>query len=188
MEKVIKRFLSVSHGYGYGSGSGYGYVSGYGYGDGYGLKKYGEHTVYNIDGVQTLIYSVHGIYAKGAIVNSDLTLTPCFVAKVDDCFAHGETLQKAVADARVKALQNTSIEERIDTFVSLYADPNQKAAGKEFFNWHNILTGSCEQGRLQFCKDNDIDINADYTPMEFLNLCKDAYGGEIIKQVIEKYN
>ena len=136
MEEVIKKFLSVSDGY----GDGYG--SGSGSGDGSGLKKHGEHTVYDIDGVQTLIYSVHGIYAKGAIVNSDLTLTPCFIAKVDDYFAHGETLQKAVADARAKALQNTPVEERIDAFVSLFADPNQKAAGREFFNWHHILTGS----------------------------------------------
>ena len=119
MEEVIKKFLSVSDGY----GDGYG--SGSGSGDGSGLKKHGEHTVYDIDGVQTLIYSVHGIYAKGAIVNSDLTLTPCFIAKVDDYFAHGETLQKAVADARAKALQNTPVEERIDAFVSLCADPNQ---------------------------------------------------------------
>ena len=185
-------------GYGYcdGSGHGSGYCNGSGYGDGfgrgdgygYGIKKYGEQTVYLVDGVQTLIYSVHGNYAKGAIVNSDLTLSPCFIAKEYDYFAHGETLEEAVKFVHAKAIQSLSEEERIDKFLQEYPNKNKKYSGREFFNWHHLLTGSCEMGRKQFCKDNNIDIDAEYTPMEFLNICKDAYGGDIIKQVIKRYN
>jgi hypothetical protein len=218
LEEKIKAFLQVSYGYGYGSGDGdgdgygdcdgsgdgYGYGSGYGdgsgsgYGYGYGyssgydygsgIKKYGEQTVYIVDGIQTLIYSVHGNYAKGAIVNSDLTLSPCFIAKEDDYFAHGETLQDAVMAVHAKAIQNLIEEERIDKFLQEYPDKNKKYLGREFFEWHHVLTGSCKMGRKQFCKDNNIDIDAEYTPMEFLNICKDAYGGDVIKQVIKRYN
>lgn len=167
-------------------GSGYGYSGGFGSGS--GIKKYVEHPVYYIDGVQTLIYSVHGNYAKGAIVNQDLTLSPCFISKEGSCFAHGETLQEAVEAVHKKAIQKLPVEERINRFLQKYPDENKKHPGREFFEWHYILTGSCEMGRKQFCKDNDIDIDAEYTPMEFLDICKDAYRGEVIKQIIKIYN
>ena len=151
------------------------------------IKKYDEHQVYYIDGINTIIYSVHGNYAEGAIVNRDLTLSPCFIAKEYSCFAHGETLQKAVEAVHKKAIQKMPVEERINGFLQNYPDENKKHSGREFFEWHYILTGSCKMGRKQFCKDNNIDIDAEYTPMEFLDICKDAYGGEIIKQIIEIY-
>lgn len=216
MEEIINKFLTISSGsgndngygdddgYGCGNGSGYGndFGDGYGYGfgsgfddgngscydDGYGIKKYEEHFVYFIDGIQTLIYSVHGNYAKGAIINSDLTLSSCFIAKESDCFAHGETLQEAVEAAHAKTIQKLPVKERIDKFIQEYPNKNKKHSGREFFEWHHILTGSCEMGRKQFCKDNNIGIDAEYTPMEFLNICKDAYGGDVIKQIIKQYN
>lgn len=177
---------------GYGAGQGYGYIdsdgSGYGYGYGEGLKKYGKKTVYLVDDIQTLIYSVHGNYAKGAIINSDLTLSPCFIAKEGNYFAHGETLQEAVEDVHARAIQNLSEKERIDNFLQEYPDKNKKHSGRGFFEWHHILTGSCKMGRKQFCKDNNIDIDAEYTPIEFLNICKESYGGDVIKKIIKRYN
>ena len=140
-----------------------------------------------VDDIQTIIYNVHGNYAKGAIVNSDLTLTPCFIAKEGDLFAHGRTLQEAVQAAQSKAIEEMPVERRIDKFLQVYSDKNEKHSGREFFNWHHILTGSCEMGRNQFCKDNDIEIDAEYTPVEFLNLCKDAYKGDVIKKVLQLY-
>ena len=130
---------------------------------------------------------MHGNYAKGAIVNADLTLTPCFIAKEGDLFAHGMTLQEAVQAAQSKAFEEMPVERRIDKFLQVYSDKNEKHSGREFFNWHHILTGSCEMGRNQFCKDNDIEIDAEYTPVEFLNLCKDAYKGDVIKKVLQRY-
>ena len=93
-------------GYGYGDGHGNGDGSGYGYGYGYGILNYNGHKVYMIDSVPTLIYSVHSNYAKGAILKDDLTLQPCFIAKVGNSFAHAETLKKAFADATGKELEN----------------------------------------------------------------------------------
>lgn len=100
METIkIKEFLAARSGSGYGDGygSGYGSGSGYGYGDGdgygsgsgSGIKKYDGEDVHMIDGVQTIITAVHGNIAKGTILQKDLTLTPCFMAKVDGFFAHG---------------------------------------------------------------------------------------------------
>jgi hypothetical protein len=190
MEEVIKQFLSVSSGSGSGSGDGSGYGSGYGdgYGSGDGIKTYNGQEVYTIDGVQTLIYSVSGNYAKGAIVNSYLTLTDCYIAKVGDFFAHGETLRQAYADAQAKALQKMPVEERIAKVVQDNPDADKPIEHSELFRLHNVLTGSCMMGRKEFAKAHDLDLeNGTMTMREFITLTKDAFGGDVIRQLAEAY-
>ena len=182
------------YGYGYGSGdgsgdgsgsgSGYGYGSGDGDGDGDGLKTINNQKIYMIDDTETIITSIKGNIAKGYIVNKDLTLNPCYIAKSGNHFAHGKTIKQAVADAKSKALQDLSIEERINMFKQEFTDANKKYAASKFFEWHNILTGSCHYGRQYFIENNNININTDsFTIQEFINLTKNCYGSEIIKQL-----
>ena len=188
MEAIINRFLSIGYGYGDGSGDGDGYGSGSGYGSGDGVSKYNGQNVYLVDGVSTIINSVRGNYAKGFILSGDLTLKPCYVAKVGDYFAHGETLKGALRDAQQKYNSNLSEEERIDMFVNEFKQ-GEKYPAKKFFDWHNILTGSCELGRKEFCRERDIDLNTDsFTIAEFIDLTKSSYGSEMIKQVEKRYS
>ena len=112
MEKeIILKWLSGSgsgYGYGDGSGDGYGYGDGDGSGDGSGdgrLKSYNHRKVYYIDGAPTLIDSVRGGFAKGYMVNKDKTLSPCFIARQGNSFAHGFTMQEAHADAFKQAME-----------------------------------------------------------------------------------
>ena len=174
-------------GYGYGSGSGSGSGSGYGYGygdgDGSGIKKYDGEDVHMIDGVQTIITAVHGNIAKGAILQEDLTLTPCFVAKVDGFFAHGETARAAVEAARDKAFDGLPQEERITAFLDAIK-PNTEYPVMTLYDWHHRLTGSCEAGRKAFAKDHGIDLSADMTREAFFELTKDAYGGSVIREAM----
>ncbi|NDC39018.1 MAG: hypothetical protein EBZ48_13370 [Proteobacteria bacterium] len=51
----------------------------------------------------------------------------------------------------------------------------------EFFDWHGRLTQSCKAGRDQFLKDKGIQLTDMYTVNEFVELTKDAYGGDTIK-------
>ena len=180
---------------GYGSGSGYGYDdgSGYGYGTGYGassgsgygsgIKKYDGEDVHMIDGVQTIITAVHGNIAKGTILQKDLTLTPCFMAKVDGFFAHGETPRAAVEAARDKAFEGLPQEKRITAFLNAIK-PNTAYPVMTLYDWHHRLTGSCEAGRKAFAKDHGIDLNADMTREAFFELTKDAYGGSVIRKAM----
>lgn len=154
----------ASSGSGYGSGTGYGASSGDG--DGSGIKKYDGEDVHMIDGVQTIITSVHGDVAKGFILQGDLTLTPCFIAKVDGCFAHGETVRQAVTDARDKAFEGLPQEERITAFLDAIK-PNTAYPVMTLYDWHHRLTGSCEAGRKAFAKDHGIDLSADMTREAF---------------------
>ncbi len=177
-------------GSGYGSGNGSGSGSGSGYGDGDGMLKewMGQH-VYSIDGVATLIDSVHGNYAKGRILKKDLTTETCFIAKVEGrYFAHGETLRKAMADAMSKAFEDLPEGERIDKFVAEYPDKNIVAKNADLFAWHNRLTGSCEMGRRAFAKEHDIDVeNGSMTVENFIKLTINSYGGETIEKLKERY-
>ena len=200
------------YGSGYGSGDGYGYGSGYGYGygsgdgsgdgDGYGSGDgdgYGDGSgsgdgsgdgllsiltqkVYYIDATPTLIFSVKNNVAKAAIVNKDLTIRSCYVARVGNSFAHGENIKEAVADAERKHLQNTPIEERIKSFNEKFKR-GQAYLASEFYAWHTTLTGSCDFGKENFVKQNGIDLNSAMTVESFIELTKNHYGGNIIKMI-----
>ena len=186
----IERFLAVDespYGSGYGSGSSYGDGDGSsdGSGDGSGVIEYNHQKVYKIDGIPTIIDSVHGNYAKGKILKDDLTLTECFVAKCGNFFAHGETLKQALSDASEKYNENKPLEERIAEFNETYPDNDAPIDGNELFSWHHILTGSCLFGRKNFCSSKGLDVNAKYTVREFISLTENAFGSDVIKQLKE---
>ena len=209
MEKIIKwlndnpKGYGYGDGYGYGSGygdgsgdgSGYGYGSGYGdgsgygygYGDGsgYGIKFFNGKAVFMVDGVQTIIEHIKESFAHGYILNGDLTLTPCFVAKGQGYFAHGKTLREAREALTDKIFENMDSDEAIENFLHEF-EINKKYPGTKFFEWHHYLTGSCLMGREAFVSNNDLDINADYSVKEFIELCENDYGADVIKQLKER--
>ena len=196
---------SSSSGSGYGSGDGYGDGSGYGYGDGSGsgsgdgsgsgsgdgsgsgsgLKVLNNQKIYLIDNLQTIITKVKNNIATGFIVNQDLTLTACYIIKEDNYFSHGSTLKEAFNSLKEKIYQNYPLEERILKFKEQFSDFNKKYKGSDLFIWHNILTGSCKMGRESWIKNHNININSKFTIYEFIELTKNEYGGENIKQLLD---
>ena len=78
-------------------------------------------------------------------------------------------------------------DEAIDKFIDTFK-PNKKYTAKDFYEWHHYLTGSCEMGRKSFMKDHDIDFDTALTVDKFIDLCKEDYGGEIIKQLEGRWN
>ena len=190
LETDIQKFLAVSDGdgsgYGYGYGDGYGSGAGYGYGSGDGIKSLNGHKVYMIDSTPTLIYHVRGQIAVGAILQDDLTLRDCYIAKMGNFFAHGETAEQAIADAQKKYEKKRPLKERIASFVAKFPI-GVKAPASEFFEWHNILTGSCTIGREQFCRERGIKMDDLYTSEQFIDITKDAYGSDAILKLKEAY-
>lgn len=190
-----------SDGYGNGSGDGSGSASysgysgpGYGYGYGFGvssghisdyisgLKTLNGQSVDMIDGVPTILTRIIGNAAKGFIVRPDLSLAPTFVCKQGNKFAHGETLHKAQEALLEKLFNHMTTEKRIEAFCKEFK-PGIKRPAMDFFSWHHRLTGSCEQGRREFARQHDVDIdNDEMTPEEFFKLTRDSYGSEIIRQ------
>ena len=206
LDDKVKAFLSVNSGYGYGSGygdgsgsgsgdgsgsgsgDGSGYGSGYGSGSGYGygIKSFNRETVYQIDGVNTLIRFVRGNTAHGAIVNVDLTTAPCYIVKQGNLFAHGETLREAMEALREKLFEDMPEDKRIDAFLR-ETDREKTYPTQYFYDWHHRLTGSCDMGRKQFARDHGVDLeHGMMTLTEFLELTKNAYGGDVIRKTISK--
>ena len=198
MESLTERIEAfISYGDGCGSGCGYGdgcgdgCGSGSGFGCGYGkgcggIKSYNCKSVYLVDGIQTIITAVKGNLAKGYIVNRGLTLTSCYIAKNGNKFAHGRTLKEAVSALQDKILEDMSEEERVSAFMECHNYDGIYPVS-DLYDWHHRLTGSCEMGRQQFAKDRGIDLDGKMSIKEFIELTKDAYGGEIIKELEKAY-
>ena len=177
-------------GYGFGCECGCGFDKSDGYGEGsyYGdILTFNGNIVDNVDMLPTIIIQVNGNFVKGYIIKEALTLESCYIAKVDNFFAHGKTLKDAVTDAVKKQRKNMSIEERIKNFVETFGSLNSEHTGKEYYDWHHFLTGSCQMGRDKFCKAHDIDLSKKYTVKYFLDITKNSYGSNIIKLVREAY-
>ena len=121
----------------------------------------------------------------GVIVNEDLSLTSCYIARVGDYFAHGETLKKAFQDAKKKALDDMSVEEKIERFKD--AHPEIDTPYDDLFEWHYALTGSCEAGRLAWCNNHELEPTDSITVRSFIELTRDNYGGDIIRQLAKSY-
>ena len=208
MEDVkVKQFLQIDgsgygsgDGYGDGDGDGYGYGDGSGdgdgdgdgdgsgYGSGYGgLSEINGHKVHLVDSMPTIFTSIHGNVAKGFILQSDLTMTPCYVVKGNNLFAHGEDLHKAMAALTDKMFDDMPEEDRIAEFIKAHPDKNALYSHKDLYDWHHRLTGSCVAGRNAFAKDHGIDMEGSSTVEYFIELTKNAYGGSIIRRLAEAY-
>ena len=169
-----------------GDGSGYDYGDGYGSGDGYGITSFDGRPVHRIDGITTILRSVCGNVAHGAILRLDLTTEECYVARQGGFFSHGRTLAKAMEALREKLFENMPEDERIAAFL-VETEDEKRYPAQHFYDWHHRLTGSCDMGRQQFARDNGIDVdNCTMTLREFLELTKDAYGGDVIRRVMNE--
>ena len=117
-------------------------------------------------------------------MNDDFTLTPCYIAKGHNKFAHGETIEKAIEDLQNKIFEDMDPDEAIEMFLKEFSDLDKKYPAKSFYIWHNRLTGSCEMGRNSFVRNGGYDLENDtFTVQEFIDITKNAFGGDIIKQL-----
>lgn len=161
--------------------------SGWGWGSDLDISSLNGEQIFYIDGVPTIFKRIIGNLAKGFIVNlRGFTKSACYIVRGDGYFAHGETAKEAQDALFEKILEDKPEEERIEDFIAHFPK-GKKAKGNEYYEWHHILTGSCKFGRDEFVRQNHIDLNSEYTPEEFIEIVKNAYGSDIIKQLKREY-
>ena len=179
MEKIakIKAYLI-------GDGSG----SGYGYGDGYILpQSINGEQIFIVDNLPTIFKRIMGSVAKVQIVDKvDFSLTDGYVVKGNGLFAHGRTIGGAREALEEKFWATLDAEQRISEFIKTF-DKGSAYKGALLFEWHNRLTGSCLMGRTQFVKEHNLSLESTYTIKEFINLCENDYGGDVIKRLKQYY-
>ena len=199
----IETFLGYGKGYGKGYGSGYGYGCGDGYADGSGNGHgYGSgsgrsndrgiveiegYKVYAVDGMPTIITAIHGNVAQGLLLKKNTHLVPCYIAKDGANFAHGKTLHEAYAALQEKLYDDSTEEERIGAFIEKFPEYDTPYSNEDLYHYHHVLTGSCEMGRQSFKESHGLALEGTMTVREFVELTKDAYNGDIIKELPREY-
>jgi len=108
-----------------------------------------------------------------------------YIAKSGSLFAHGDTKEDAISSVNDKYFASLSFEQRKQEFIKLFKIDGVYPA-RHFFEWHHHLTGSCESGRLMFVQSHKIDLSGSMTTLQFLNLTKNEYNGEVIKDILEQ--
>ena len=116
------------------------------------------------------------------MVNDDLTLSPCFIARVGDHWAHGETAREALRDAQAKHAEDSSDEERIEAFWKQF-NRTDRYTGHQLLAAHRALTLSCEMGCAHFVKSQAIDLDASFAVDEFIDITKDAFATDLMRQL-----
>jgi hypothetical protein len=171
-------------GYGFGYGSGSGTDAGAGYGWGYCYKINGD-IIYNIDNTPTIIKSVKGNIAKGYIINNNLTMSKTYIVKNESVFAHGKTIAEAMESLEEKIMSKLEPAEIIEKFLK-QTEIDKSYRAQYFFDWHGKLTGSCKQGRESFVKNKNISLDTNMNVYEFIEICKNDYGKDIIKMLADR--
>ena len=144
-----------------------------------------------VDGVPTIFTSIKGNVAKGYILQTDLTMTPCYIVKgmanEETVFAHGDDLHKAMAALTDKMFEDMPEEERIAEFIKAHPDKDKAYPNQDLFDWHHRLTGSCMAGRNAFVKDRGLTLDGETTVMDFIELTRNAYGSSVIRNLEKEY-
>lgn len=69
------------------------------------IKLLNGNVVDYINDIPIIITHVLDNFATGFIVKNDLTLSPCFIAKVGESFIYGNTLKEAVTVAKLNNIK-----------------------------------------------------------------------------------
>lgn len=78
--------------------------------------------------------------------------------------------------------------DRIAAFIEAFPLIDSFASGRELLLWHGILTGCPYSARVMFCRERGLDIDAEYTIMQFLELAAECgFGRRVIKELREAY-
>ena len=124
-------------------------------------------------------------YAALGVLRKDMSLKDCWIAKRGNFFAHGDTLHEAVEAVEAKWRENRPLDERIAEFVKTHPELDEEYG--DLFEWHHILTGSCEFGRRQWCEEHGYKPTDSITLRAFFEQTKNDYGRVVIRRVAKEY-
>lgn len=154
-----------------------------------GILSVDGRKIYIIDEIPTAIDNIKGNIAIGKILQADMSWKQCYIARVGNSFAHGETSHEAFKDATAKDLVDMPFAVKIKRFKERFPSLDDTAQVSEFYNWHNTLTGSCKMGRKHWLNEHGYNMDTDIsTVRNFLEQTKNDYGSNVITKVLELYN
>lgn len=152
------------------------------------VLTYNGEPVYVVDGIPCVFKTVHDVWAKVDVINrKDFTARTAFIGKCKGFFAHGETLRKALQDAKAKYFRNIDFESKKEELKRLFSrSADKKLPVSILYEWHGILTGSCRFGRDEFMRTHALKDDDRLTLNEFVDLTAAHFGGDKIQKLTEE--
>ena len=88
-----------------------------------------------------------------------------------------------------KFIHDKPLSEKIRVFNEKYPDRDAQIPVRDLLIWHHVLTSSCNEGRIKFCEEHNIDYeNGTMSVNEFIETTRDGYGGSTIKKLEKSFN
>lgn len=156
-----------------------------------GLYKYDGHVVYHLDNLPVILYTVIGNAAYGALIKPDMTIEKGIIARYGNSYAFAPKARDAYNAARelsIKRGWEHFEKDPVAFMLKNYPDPDMLVDRKVLLELHNVLTGSCIDGRKDFIKENNISLEGTMTLRDFFQLCKYTFGREILAKVAAAYD
>lgn len=156
-------------------------------GSGKGIDEIHGSKVYKVGEINFIFTAIHGNFARGFALEKNTHIVPCYIAKEGDQFGIGKNLHEAFTFAHEKQYNLSTEEERINTWMQRYPTCNTEVDRDEFLMYHNILTGSCRRGRVEWVKKARWAEGEKRGLADLLTEVENEYGGEMVKKLMEKY-
>ena len=154
---------------------------------GVGIKRYNGNDVYFINGYALYITHIRKPYAMGEIIKNDLTTQPCYIARVNNHIAVGESLHDVIEELRDKiSISNDNEYDVAQAFVLAHPDYEKEYDWDEMVFWHSLTTASCKEGRDKFSSHANKGKGSKATPKELIDFIKqsrDKSLGEKIEKI-----
>ena len=154
------------------------------------LKSYNGQKVYHIEDIAVILHSVVGHAANCSVIQPDMSLKRGVLVRYGNSFGFAEHSQEAFEKARelsIKRGWEHAEEDPIAYMHKNYPDAEAQLERKTVFDLHNVLTGSCLDGREEFIKQRNISLEGTITLKEFFDLSKYEFGKETIAKVAKSY-
>lgn len=154
------------------------------------LVSYCGHPVYHIEDMSVILYNVVGKAAYAALILPDLSIKKGILVRYGNSFAFAEHAKEAFEKAKelsTKRGWELVISNTQEYMLSVYPNVDNEYSVKDLLTLHNLLTGSCAEGREAFIKEHHIDTNSTATLRTFFEYSKYAFGKESIAEVAKLY-
>ena len=105
------------------------------------------------------------------------SLKRCHIANIGEYWAHGDSLEQALRDARLKQMQaDFDVEDLI---------AEVQKTGKVTFNQYRLVTGACESGLRHGLEEMGLSGDLDEMSLEeALERSKGKFGGETFARLV----
>jgi hypothetical protein len=171
-----------------GRGNGSSYIATQNNYTGKSIMSFNGNKVYVIDGYVLYFTNIHKPWASAKIIKNDLTTQDCYVGKINNHIAVGNSLHDVLNELRNKIMQSGNNDYDIAlSFVYAHPEYEKEYDWEEMVFWHSLSEFSCQDGRKRFSENAHKSYGSTATPKELISFMKQSRAHNIAKKMEELY-